>query len=150
MIFILNTNALYNKFRFVSITVSIILIFNFIIFKNSFFSTSYFFTLFNEIRTIDSNYYFFIKVINIISIIISYSFVSSSLYSKFFKEKKEIKNEIKEKNFGNLSLRLGIDLENDLPVTIPEKGLYQNILITGTIGTRKNFFCNVPFCRTIN
>ena len=136
MIFILNTNALYNKFRFVSITVSIILLFNFIIFSSAFLSPDYSFTLFNEIRTIDSNYYFFIKVINIISIIISYSFVSSSLYSKFFNKNKEIKNEIKEKNFGNLNLNLGIDLENNLPVIIPEKGLYQNILVTGTIGTR--------------
>ena len=89
MIFILNTNVLYNKFRFVSTTVLILLFFNFIIFKDAFFENEYSFTLFNEIRTVDKNYYFFIKLLNIISTIISYSFISCSLYSKFFPNKLE-------------------------------------------------------------
>lgn len=42
------------------------------------------------------------------------------------------------------NLLIGVNSENKEKIFIPEKGLYQNILITGTIGSRKNEFCNVP------
>ena len=146
MIFILNTSALYNKFRFVSITVLIILFFNFLIFKSAFFSSEYSFYLFNEIRTIDSKYYLFVKILNVVSIIISYSFISCSLYSKFFNIPLENNKNITNIAYGELSLNLGVNVESGMPVIIPEKGLYQNILVTGTIGTRQNIFCYVSFC----
>ena len=45
---------------------------------------------------------------------------------------------------GSLNLVVGTDFSAK-PVYISEKGLYQNILITGTIGSRKNIFSNVSF-----
>ena len=40
--------------------------------------------------------------------------------------------------------------DNQKQIFIPEKGLYQNILVTGTIGSRKNECCNVSVFRSIN
>lgn len=145
----MSAKVLYNKFCFVSTTVLLILFFNFILFKDSFLENEYSFYLFNEIRTIDSNYYFLIKILNIVSIIVSYSFFFYSLYSKIFSNNSKKFSNIT--NINNMvidkhSLSLGTNLETNLPAIIPEKGLYQNILITGTIGTRKNFFGYVSFC----
>ena len=39
---------------------------------------------------------------------------------------------------------------NGQPVFMNEKGLFQNMLITGTIGTRENIISNVPFYTPIN
>ena len=53
-------------------------------------------------------------------------------------------------NENSLSLLVGINPTTEKQVFIPEKGLYQNILITGTIGSRKNKFCYVSIFRTTN
>ena len=50
---------------------------------------------------------------------------------------KQLKNE--------LSLFVGINEENGEQITIPENGLYQNVLITGTIGTGKTSSAMYPF-----
>ena len=44
----------------------------------------------------------------------------------------------------NLQLIVGNDVLNNTTFFIPEKGLYQNILITGTTGSRQNKCCNLP------
>lgn len=49
----------------------------------------------------------------------------------------------------NFSLLLGTSDKTSQNVYLQEKGLYQNILVTGTIGSRKNRFCNVSFIKTI-
>ena len=48
-----------------------------------------------------------------------------------------------------LHLFIGNDIESDSPVIIPEKGLYQNILITGTIGTGKTSSAMYPFTKQL-
>ncbi len=55
-----------------------------------------------------------------------------------------------EKNLlnSNFSLLLGTSDKTSQNVYLQEKGLYQNILVTGTIGSRKNRFCNVPVIKT--
>ena len=67
-------------------------------------------------------------------------------YNLFFHKtnKKQIPPFIYKLNEKELNLLIGNN-ELNKPIYIPEKGLYQSILITGTIGTRKNFFCNVSF-----
>jgi len=47
-------------------------------------------------------------------------------------------------------LLVGINSDNQKQVFIPERGLYQNVLVTGTIGSRKNKFSNVSIFRTID
>ncbi len=79
-------------------------------------------------------------------------FSSFILFNKFFNilyslfpeknllnQKKSI-NKVQQNN-----LHLLVGLSNNLPVYIEEKGLYQNILITGTIGTGKTSSAMYPF-----
>ena len=54
----------------------------------------------------------------------------------------------KNKNSKNLSLLIG-NTENNLPIVIPESSLYQNILITGTIGTGKTSCAIYPFTKQL-
>lgn len=49
----------------------------------------------------------------------------------------------------NFSLFLGTSDKTSQNIYLEEKGLYQNILVTGTIGSRENSFCNVSFIKTI-
>ncbi len=87
------------------------------------------------------------KILYFTSIIVSWSFFSNSLYLKYpnlFKNE-SVKTHQEAELISTLSLNIGKNIATNEDVIIPEKGLYQNILITGTIGTRKNIFCYVPF-----
>ena len=46
-------------------------------------------------------------------------------------------------------LIIGKDLETHSIISIPEKGLYQNILVTGTIGTGKTSSAMYPFTKQL-
>ena len=98
-----------------------------------------------------------IKICFIIFYIISSIIYSNFLYSLFFlkylinKEKIDKKNNNLIKpisNSKNLFLFVGKN-ENDNLVYIPEKSLYQNILITGTIGSGKTSSCMYPFTKQL-
>ena len=54
-----------------------------------------------------------------------------------------------EENLENLSLFIGLDNKTNKKIYIPEKGLYQNILITGTIGTGKTSSSMYPFAKQL-
>ena len=72
---------------------------------------------------------------------------STLLYNKFFyKEKKpiQIKNQNKE-DISNLKLLIGYDENEKQDIILPESGLYQNFLITGTIGSGKTSSAMYPF-----
>ena len=58
-------------------------------------------------------------------------------------EKNNIKNNF---NFNNLNLLIGENL-NKNKIYIPESGLYQNFLITGTIGSGKTSSAMYPFTK---
>lgn len=49
----------------------------------------------------------------------------------------------------NLTLLVGQNLENNQDIYIPESGLYQNFLITGTIGSGKTSSAMYPFTRQL-
>jgi hypothetical protein len=67
----------------------------------------------------------------------------NSIFSKIFPKKIKEKINI-QKNISDLNLIVGFDSSNNL-IKIPEKSLYQNILITGTIGTGKTSSAMYPF-----
>lgn len=83
-----------------------------------------------------------LKIIYIIISLISYCFVFNFIFNKFIKNKikpnsnKYFNSQPEIKN--NFSLLLGKSSVSGNSVYIPLKGLYQNILVTGTIGSRKN------------
>lgn len=80
---------------------------------------------------------------------VSYFIVYNYLYNNiriYIKQKSAYSYENSSTpNLANsLNLLVGKDISENL-IYIPENGLYQNILITGTIGSRQNFFSNVSF-----
>ncbi len=98
-----------------------------------------------------------IKICFIIFYIISSIIYSNFLYSLFFRKYLINKEKIDKKNNNlikpisnskNLFLFVGKN-ENDNLVYIPEKSLYQNILITGTIGSGKTSSCMYPFTKQL-
>ena len=80
--------------------------------------------------------------------IISYTHVSVfiSTYLSCFIHQKNKKRNLKKSNDNSKNcLKLFIGYSDDNPIYIPELGLYQNILITGTIGTGKTSSAMYPF-----
>ena len=96
--------------------------------------------------------WFYIKLIYCITCFFNLFLCVNSI-SKFFliKNSKNKKNQNIETNinFGNFNLLLGTNSINKNKIYIPEKGLYQNILITGTIGSRENCFLYVSYVKSI-
>lgn len=109
----------------------------------------------------------FIKIIFIISNLINLIIFSNLIYSKYFFNNKSnnlfnnkfndffntnyslihtVENNNINKN--NLQLLIGKDINNN-NILIPEKGLYQNILITGTIGSGKTSSAMYPFTQQL-
>ena len=89
-----------------------------------------------------------IKYLYCISCIISYSILFKSLFIKFLnnsKKKIKIENNIDE---SKLRLKIGTN-KNGILKWIEEDGLYQNILITGTIGSGKTSSAMYPFTKQI-
>lgn len=90
-----------------------------------------------------------IKLFSIIFSIITYFIFFLFLSKKFF-----CKKNIKEKteNLNNIDkgiyLKIGFNNNNEL-ISISEKSLYQNILITGTIGTGKTSSAMYPITRQL-
>ena len=146
LIFI-NIKGLYNKRIYISITIIIILISNLLFFNNIFQKPSIILNIFEDISlTIESSIWKYCKIIYFISIIISWTFLSYS----FFKSYQLKSNNKKISNSSiilksDLKLRIGYSLNTNSEVFIPENGLYQNILITGTIGTGKTSSAMYPF-----
>lgn len=90
-----------------------------------------------------------IKIFSIIFYLFSVFILFLCISKKIFYKK--IKNDKKNKNIINsmdFSLLIGLDSKNNL-VKIPEKSLYQNILITGTIGTGKTSSAMYPFTKQL-
>ena len=98
-----------------------------------------------------------IKLWNLIKILYIITFLFSNLIYSYFvfnkiknNEKIEPKKEMMEKDKlkNNLKLLIGYDIKTKEKIYLPEYGLYQNFLITGTIGTGKTSSAMYPFTRT--
>ena len=103
----------------------------------------------------------FIKISYIIVFIFSNFIVSNFIYiriiqkiHKFFYPSENININKKEKALSrskkiitNINLLIGIDKKSNSKIYIPESGLYQNFLITGTIGSGKTSSAMYPFTR---
>ena len=97
--------------------------------------------------------WFYIKIFYCFSLFVTVFLTLNSLSIFFNFRKKPKKKENTDEdliNKNNLNLLVGINPDNQKQVFITEKGLYQNILVTGTIGSRKNKFCNVSIFRAVN
>lgn len=89
-------------------------------------------------KLIKSSYY----ISSYVSILIIVNSLLTFKRKNFFKNNKKKKSAQENQQIG-LYLFVGNNLSTQEKVYIPEKSLYQNILITGTIGSRQNQLCNV-------
>lgn len=91
----------------------------------------------------------FIKILFIILYIITSIIISNFMFNILFSKKKTTSNSEKLNILENkLNLLIGIN-ESGNYVYLNEKSLYQNILITGTIGTGKTSSAMYPFTRQL-
>lgn len=97
-----------------------------------------------------------IKFYFVIFYLLSAFICSNSIYSLIFRNKfnnklvnkNTVKSTFKPPNNKDLSIIAGSNENNNL-IFIPEKSLYQNILITGTIGSGKTSSCMYPFTKQL-
>lgn len=96
------------------------------------------------------NGWLLIKKLYILFFLFSHFIVANFVYSFLFTKapKEKSKNTIYSKNNATLQLTVGLDNNNN-PVLLPLKGLFQNILITGTIGSGKTSSAMYPFTKQL-
>ena len=91
----------------------------------------------------------YIKTIYLFTSFFSFFILTNSLFTIIFKKKfitKKKKRNIKTLKFKTNDLHLIIGKDNsNQTICLPEKSLYQNFLITGTIGTGKTSSAMYPF-----
>ncbi len=89
----------------------------------------------------------YLKIIYIFSFIFANIIYLNFIYSKISKIflKKKIKKEKFKIKTDKLNLLIGNDEETGKNIYLPESGLYQNFLITGTIGSGKTSSAMYPF-----
>ena len=76
--------------------------------------------------------------------------LSNSFFSLFFKNKFISKvNKNPTVDLSGIHLYLGNSCSDNSPIYLPEKSLYQNLLVTGTIGTGKTSSSMYPFARQL-
>ena len=147
MINIFSTSTFYNKKFFISTFLLIILILNLFLFKDVYEEQSISILFLEKIHSIPKDISKIFKILYFFSLIISWSFFLNIIYQKFIIPTipEKTKTNIQEKN----SLIIGKNLSDGKIVSIPEKGLYQNILITGTIGTGKTSSAMYPITKQL-
>ena len=133
-------------FNFLLVFINIF--FNFLFFRNIFSSNSIIIDFAIHPFNICTEYpklWQFIRISYVFSSIFSSIIFANILYPFIFSKKPNIiqKNTIYN-DPQNLKLLVGLD-QNSSPIIIEESGLYQNILITGTIGTGKTSSAMYPF-----
>lgn len=142
-----------NRLLFSSVLLIIFLLFIFLIFKTIFYSNNILIDFAIHPFNICEKYpdlWSFIKITYIIFSIFNVIIVSNYIYSLFFCNYKKTNNNPVAFNTldSDLNILAGND-EKNAPVFITEKGLYQNILITGTIGSGKTSSAMYPFTRQL-
>lgn len=92
----------------------------------------------------------YLKKIYVFTFIFSHIIIGNLIFNKI-KIKNNEKNQLnKFKNNNDLYLCIGYDEEKKQEIYLPQKGLYQNFLITGTIGSGKTSSAMYPFTRATN
>lgn len=95
----------------------------------------------------------YIKILFIFNYIFSNIIILNIIYNKFlfklFSKKNIQKSSIKNNSKNTLNLLIGKDYNSRKEIVIPESGLYQNFLITGTIGSGKTSSAMYPFTQQL-
>lgn len=91
----------------------------------------------------------YMKLFYVIFYFLTVIILSNSFYSHFFKNISFNRKNTSSSKLNSLYLNIGKKLSDSSNVFIPEKSLYQNILITGTIGSGKTSSAMYPFCEQL-
>ena len=97
--------------------------------------------------------WYYLKILYVVTLVFSNIVISNYLSILLFKNKKNDlnnnKNKIKKANKkyidNKLNLLIGYDEKTGKNIYVPEAGMYQNFLITGTIGSGKTSSAMYPF-----
>ena len=104
-----------------------------------------------DICSSNANLWQYIKLIYIITFFTSNLIISNLIYNKIpFKEKqnnRKIKKESEKSN--ELKLLIGCNTKTGEKIYLPKSGLFQNFLITGTIGSGKTSSAMYPFTKQL-
>lgn len=143
-------NTFFRRILFIFIFLILSLIFCFVIFSSIFHLNTLTFSLplttFN--LTIDNLFWEKFKLLYLLVFIVSNFFYSNIFYNFLFTKSKIKISKIQKQQMEDLHLYIADD-ENGIPIIIPKNGLYQNILITGTIGTGKTSSAMYPFTKQL-
>ena len=145
-------NTIFRRILFTICFTCIFLCLSFIIFYPILTSTSLIIS-FPVIKTFDicKTYPLLWKILKIIYLfvfIISHFIYSNLLYPFFFNKKIPKISKQLQTQLNDLHLFVTKD-SNGIPIIIPKEGLYQNILITGTIGSGKTSSAMYPFTKQL-
>ena len=96
--------------------------------------------------------WFYIKLIFKLSLFCNLFSLINSIFPLLFPMKiksKRKKTRLKKRKTKSPCLYVGNTFNDNSPIYINEKGLYQNILVTGTIGSGKTSSAMYPFCKQL-
>ena len=151
---ILKARTLYTKILFISTSVLIILVFDFIIFDSLLESNSYNYTFLQKDYSISPWLWQKLKAFYLIISSFNWSILLNILFEKSYTNFKNDADAITSNNKlldnTQLFLEVGTNCSDNSKIIIPERGLFQNILITRYYWYRKNIFRHVSFHWTIN
>lgn len=128
--------------------------FDFIIFDSLLKSNSYNYTFFEKDYSINPWLWQKLKAFYLIISSFNWSILLNILFEKSYTNFKTDADAITSKNKlldnSKLFLEVGTNCSDNSKIIIPERGLFQNILITRHNRNRENIFRHVSFYRTIN
>ena len=142
-------NSLFKRFVFNALFIFVLFIIHFLLFYNIYISDNIIISFAVHPFNICDKYpdiWQLIKILYILVTLISSLILINILYSSIFREKKSPRKIIAQKH---TDLSLHIFNNSNTSITIPESGLYQNFLITGTIGTGKTSSVMYPFTKQL-
>ncbi len=142
-------NTLKRRFLFNIVFLLLFFLFYFIIFHDIFVSNTVIISFAVHPFNICEKYpevWFYIKFLYVIVTIISSFICINLIYSSIFTKQKSSPTISKVKNSSDLSLTIHNQYGT---IIIPESGLYQNFLVTGTIGSGKTSSVMYPFTREL-
>jgi len=146
---------LYSKLFFTFIILISFIYLNSLLFSKLFYTSKIEINFFTQSLDISSSFSKINKIYNILfilSFIISgnyiYSILKNSIFNFDLKNAKNISNTNKP-IYTELNLLIGKNLSTNQYIYIPEKGLYQNILITGSIGSGKTSSMMYPLTKQL-
>lgn len=141
-------NTIFRRVLFNSIGLIIIFLFNYLLFNNLYNSNEIIVSFVVHPFNICEKYpeiWYNIKITYIPIVLISSIICLNVIYSSIFKKEK-LKNEPSNIKTSNLHLEIYNESNS---IIIPESGLYQNFLITGTIGSGKTSSVMYPFTKQL-